>query len=216
VLWNASPPGASSQAGGLYLQGLQLTITGSTVAGNVASSSGGLFVWTNPGAQTLTMTNSTVAGNLAHTGLGAGMSVASGVTGQLRNVTLARNHNDGAASFASAMSGGNGLTFLNNLVADNSKVFVWENTSCNFTHGGSATFQWPDENAGGQSELACSAATTFVDAAIDELGWRGGPTPTIAPTNGALAAAATANCPATDQNGAPRGATCTPGAVEIP
>jgi hypothetical protein len=216
VLWNSSPPGPDSQAGGLYLQGLQLTITASTVAGNTASSQGGLFVWTNPGSQTLTLLNSTVAENSASTSLGAGMSVASGVTGSIRNVTIARNHNDGDASFASAISGGDGVSLANSLVADNSKVFVWENTSCNRTHSGSFTFQWPRQNAGGQNELPCSASTTFLDARIGALGWSGGPTPVITPTNAALAGAATSNCPATDQNGAPRGAACTPGAIEMP
>ena len=216
VLWNSSPAGSSSQAGGLYLQGLQLTITASTIAGNVASSEGGLFVWTNPGSQTLTMINSTVAENSAHIGLGAGMSIASGVTGALRNVTIARNHNDGDASFASAVAGGDGVSLANSLVADNSKVFIWENTSCNRTHSGGFTFQWPQQNAGGQGELPCSASTTFLDPGIGALGWSGGPTPVITPTNPALDGAATSNCPPTDQNGSPRGATCTPGAIELP
>lgn len=216
VVWNESPPGPDSQAGGLYLQGLQTTITGSTVAGNVASSAGGLFVWTNPGTQTLTMTNSTVAENRARTALGAGMAVASGVTGALHHVTIARNHNEGEFSFASALSGGNGLTLTNGLIADNSKVFVWENTSCNVTHAGGGTFQWPEVNAEGQVELPCAASTTFLDAGLGLLGWRGGPTPTIAPGHPALAGAATADCPPTDQRGAPRAAPCTPGAVELP
>ena len=144
------------------------------------------------------------------------MAVASGVTGALRHVTLARNHNTGSTSFASAISGGNGLSLNSSLVADNSKVFIWENTSCNVTHPGSATFQWPQQNAGGQNELACSASTTFLNAGIGPLAWSGGPTPTIAPTHAALDGAATSGCPATDQRGAARGATCTPGAVEMP
>ena len=216
VLWNESPAGPDSQAGGLYLQGLQLNVVGSTVARNVASSQGGMFVWTNPGSQTFNMTNSTVAENTARTSLGSGLGVASGVTGTLRHVTIARNHNTGATSFASAISGGNGLTLTSSLIADNSKVFIWENTSCNVTHPGSATFQWPQQNAGGQNELACSSSTTFLNAGIGPLAWSGGPTPTIAPTNAALDGAATSGCPATDQRGAPRGATCTSGAVEMP
>jgi hypothetical protein len=216
ILWNQSPAGSDSQAGGLYLQGLQLTITDSTVAHNTASSAGGLFVWTNPGSQTLTMTNSTVAENLARTALGAGMAVASGVGGALRHVTIARNHNTGPTSFASALSGGQGLTLDNSLVVDNSKVFVWENTSCNATHPGADTFQWPQQNAGGQNELACASDTTFLNAGIRPLAWAGGPTPTIAPTHATLDGAATSGCPATDQRGLPRGASCTPGAVEMP
>jgi hypothetical protein len=216
VIGNESPAGSHSQGGGLYLQGLQLTITASTIAGNVASSQAGLSIWTNPGAQTLSMTNSTVAENRARTSLGAGMSVAAGITGSLQHVTLARNHNEGPTSFASAISGGTGLTLGNSLIADNSKVFIWENTSCNATHAGSATFQWPQQNAGGQGELACATGTTFLDAEIGALGWSGGPTPTIAPNHPALDGAAPASCPATDQRGVARATPCTPGAVEMP
>ncbi len=216
ILGNEIPDNGSSQAGGLYLQGLQATIVDSTVADNVASSTGGMFVWTNPGAQTLAMTNVTVAGNRARTGLGAGMTVASGVTGTLHQVTIARNHNDGATSFASALAGGGGLAITNSLIADNSKVFVWEDTSCNVTHAGGAVWQWPATNAGGESELACAAGAIFLDPGLGPLAWSGGATPTIAPTHPALDGAATSGCPAADQRGAPRGALCTPGAVEMP
>ena len=216
VLWNFSPAGDDSQAGGMYLQGLQLTIVDSTIAHNAASSAGGLFVWTNPGSQSLTMINSTVAGNQARTSLGAGLSIASGMTGTIRNVTIARNHNSGEFSFASAIAGGQNVTVSNSLIADNTKVFIWENTSCNATHPGTSTYQWPQQNAGGQNELACSASTTFLNAQLGTLGWMGGPTPVIPPGNPALDGGATSNCPATDQNGTPRGATCTPGAVELP
>jgi hypothetical protein len=216
VLWNFSPAGDDSQAGGLYLQGLQSTIVGSTIAGNTASSAGGLFVWTNPGSQSLTMINSTVAGNQARTSLGAGLSIASGMTGTIRNVTIARNHNSGATSFASAIAGGQNVTVSNSLIADNTKVFVWEDVSCNSTHPGAATYQWPAQNAGGEAERPCATTTTFLDPQLGALGWMGGPTPVIPPANAALANTATSNCPATDQNGASRGPTCTPGAVELP
>ncbi|HSM50569.1 MAG TPA: hypothetical protein VLA75_04135, partial [Thermoanaerobaculia bacterium] len=109
VYGNSIPDGAASQAGGLYLQGLQLTVDRSTIARNLASSTGGIFVATNPGSQTLAMTNSTVAGNVARTGLGAGMAVAAAIPGTLHHVTLAGNANLGAASFASALAGGDSL-----------------------------------------------------------------------------------------------------------
>ena len=216
ILSNEIPDNASSQAGGLYLQGLQTTITDSTIAENVASSTGGAFVWTNPGAQTLAMTNVTVAGNRARTGLGAGLAVASGVTGTLHHVTIARNHNDGAASFASALAGGAGLAITNSLVADNSKVFVWEDTSCNLTHGGGPVWQWPATNAGGEAELPCAAGATFLDPQLGPLAWSGGATPVILPGAAALDGAATSGCPAADQRGFARSSSCTPGAAEMP
>ena len=47
------PGRPDSQAGGLYLQGLQLTDRRLDRRRNAASSAGGIFVWTNPGSQTL-------------------------------------------------------------------------------------------------------------------------------------------------------------------
>ena len=215
VAGNEIPNVAGSGAGGLYLQGLQLTITDTTIANNVANNVGGLWVVTNPGTQTLAMTNDTVAGNHARTGLGAGLAVADGITGALRHVTIARNSNEGAASFASALAGGSGLDVSNSVIADNAKVFIWENTSCNQSHSGIGSFQWPDHNAGGQSELAC-ASVTFQSPGLGPLQDNGGPTPTILPTVQALNGAAD-NCPATDQRGQPRPPQdCTPGAVEMP
>lgn len=210
---NQIPANATSQAGGLYLQGLQLTITNTTVSGNVASSAGGMFVWTNPGSQTLNMTNVTVAENHARTSLGAGMSVNSGITGTLSHVTIARNSQEGATSFASALAGGNGLTIRNSLIADNSKVFIWENTSCNATHSGNGNVQWPETNAGGQAELAC-ATVTFVDPLLGPLQGNGGTTRTILPALPAVIGSVSTNCASADQRGQPRSAPCTPGAVE--
>ncbi len=215
VAGNRIPDGPDSQAGGLYLQGLQLTITGSTIARNVASSVGGMFVATNPGTQTLSMTNDTVAENRASTGLGAGMAVAAAIAGTLRHLTIARNANSGDASFASALSGGDGLTVSNCVVADNAKVFIWENTSCNATHPGGGTYQWPDHNAGGQSELPCTSVT-FANPALGRLEIQDGATATIPPALPALRHAAGSGCAATDQRGFARGQPCTPGAVEMP
>lgn len=218
VYGNRIPDGAASQAGGLYLQGLQLTVDRSTIARNVASSTGGLFVATNPGSQTLAMTNSTVAGNVARTGLGAGMAVAAAITGTLHHVTIAGNANLGAASFASALAGGDSLAIVNSLIADNLKVFVWENTSCNRSHGGADAIQWPQMNAGGQSELACvgGGETVFLDPLLAPLTHDAGATPTIRPQAPGVAGAASASCLPVDQTGRPRPTPCTPGAVEMP
>lgn len=211
---NALP--SPSQAGGLYLQGVQVGITDSTVSGNTADSSGGLFVWENPGVTTLDMTNVTIAGNHARTSLGAGMSVNQNVTGTLWQVTIAGNSTVGEFSFASAIAGGDLLVLKNTLIADNTKVFIWENTSCNRLHTGQgANYQWPQENAGSQSELACAGNTVFADPVLGSLGDHGGLTETILPGAGSPAIGAATGCPTTDQRGRPRNpASCTPGAVE--
>jgi len=215
VSGNTIPDNADSQAGGLYLQGLQIAMDGTTVSGNTANSAGGMFVWENPGTTSLDMTNCTVADNHARGSLGAGMSVNPNVVGTLLNVTLAGNSNEGATSFASALSGGQGLTLQNCLIADNAKVFTWENTSCNHTHSGGGSIQWPDTNAGGQSELECVGGILFSDPELGPLQDNGGPTPTRMPSASGPAVGIGAGCPATDQRGEPRPTThCTAGAIE--
>jgi hypothetical protein len=213
---NSIPDNGDSQAGGLYLQGLQITLTSSTISGNTANSTAGMFVWENPGLTTLDMTNVTVAENHARTSLGAGMSVNQNVQGTLLHVTIARNSQEGATSFASAIAGGQGLTIKNSLIADNTKVFMWENTSCNATHpSGGGNIQWPDKNAGGQNELPCADNITFGDPVLGALADNGGPTLTIMPSSTGPASGAATGCPATDQRGQPRNAaSCTAGAVE--
>jgi hypothetical protein len=205
-----------SQAGGLYLQGVQIEMVSSTVSDNTANSSGGLFIWENPGLTTLDMTNVTIANNHARVSLGAGMTVNQNVTGTLWQVTIAGNTTAGSASFASAINGGNSIVLKNTLIADNTKVFIWENTSCNHSHTGQgANYQWPEENAGGQSELACAGNTVFADPLLGDLERNGGLTETILPEAGSPAIGTATDCPATDQRGEPRAPpSCTPGATE--
>jgi hypothetical protein len=201
-----------SQAGGLYLQGLQAQITDTTVSGNTANHSGGLVMWENPGTTSLDLTNVTIAGNHTRTSLGSGMSAGGGVVGTLWQVTIAGNSTAGPASFASAIAGGDSLVLKNTLIADNSKVFTWENTSCNSTHTGQgANYQWPDENAGGQSERPCASNTVFADPLLGGLGENGGPTETIVPEPGSPALGTATGCPTTDQRGLPQPSRLHPG-----
>ncbi len=205
-----------SQAGGLYLQGLQIEITDTTVSGNTADSSGGLFVWENPGLTTLDMTNVTIAANHARESLGAGMSVNQNVTGTLWQVTVAGNSTAGPFSFAAAISGGDSLVLENTLIADNTKTFIWENTSCNKTHTGQgANYQWPAVNEGGQAERACATDTVFSDPLLGDLADNGGLTETVMPGPTSPVLGTATGCPTTDQRGRPRNpSSCTPGAVE--
>jgi hypothetical protein len=206
---------ADSSAGGLYLQGLQTTILDSTVANNSADAAGGMLVWTNSGTQTLDMTNVTIAGNLAREGLGGGLMVAAGITGALHHVTIAANAATGATGFAAAISDGRDLILSNSVIADNTKVFAWENTSCSQSAAnGGGNYQWPEFNEGGQSELGCTTDITFGDPNLGTLQDNGGPTPTIAPAAGSLVILAVDNCAATDQRGQPRSSPCTAGAME--
>ena len=114
---------------------------------------------------------------------------------------------------ASAIAGGAGLTLDNSLIVDNEKVFIWENTSCTVTHSGSGTIQWPEFNAGGQTELPCATGTTFQDVPIGPLQNNGGFTDTVVPTDSSIIESLS-GCTGSDQRGVPRGTTCTPGSVE--
>jgi len=153
-----------------------------------------------------------VADNHARTGLGAGLTINSNITGAMHHVTIARNSNEGEFSFASAIAGGGGIALTNSIVSDNTKVFIFENTSCNVTHAGAGNVQWPALNAAGSPELPC-ATVSFVDPGLGALQDNGGFTPTILPAT--LAVIGSVNgCPATDQRGLPRAEPCTPGSTE--
>jgi len=64
-------------------------------------------------------------------------------------------------------------------------------------------------------DAPCTASITVADPLLGALGDNGGPTQTLVPAAGSPAQGAGSDCPATDQRGQPRGATCTSGAVEI-
>jgi hypothetical protein len=94
-------PVGSSHAGGLYHHTdtpgvMPLFMRNSTVSNNVsATGAGGLFFFNSP----VELTNVTVAGNVALGSLAGGIA-ASGVTGTLKNCTIADNHADDSDSFA--------------------------------------------------------------------------------------------------------------------
>jgi hypothetical protein len=202
------------QAGGLYLQGLQTTISRTSISENASNSRGGMTVFTNPGAQTLNMTNVTVADNIAYGNLGAGMAVDDAIPGVLHHVTIAGNSNTGEFSFASAIAGGAALNLINSLIVDNKKIFIYENTSCSRTHTGNGNVQWPAQNAAGGNELPCATGVTFLDVPIGPLQYNGGFVKSVLPTNTPIIESVSADCAALDQRGVSRGPTCTPGAVE--
>lgn len=111
---------------------------------------------------------------------------------------------------------GRSLVLKNTVIADNSKTFIWEDTSCNQPHAGQgANYQWPDQNAGGQPEQPCAGNAVFADPLPGELGDNGGLTETILLDAGSPAVGTATDCPANDQRGEPRSMTsCTPGATE--
>jgi hypothetical protein len=218
VLGNHIPDVSPSLAGGLYLQGVQVRMTASTVAWNQARGAGGIFF--GPAGTTIDLTNVTVAENTALSSLAGGIAISSGVTGTIRNATLARNAAPGPVAFAGAATGGDGVTLANSIVDGNEAGNAYNPISClaRFVEGG-GNLQWPVARAGGGSDdpgALCSGSVLVAPAELGPLEAQGGPTPTIRPNTGSPAVGRGAGCPAVDQRGVVRDpALCTSGAVEV-
>lgn len=218
VLGNAIPDQATSMAGGLYLQGVQIELRDSTIAWNQARSAGGLFV--GPNGTTVDARNVTIAENTALSSLAGGIAISGGVTGSIRNATIARNAAPGPVAFAGATTGGGDVVLENSIVDGNEAGNGWNPISCfeTFEEGG-GNLQWPVARAGGGSDLPgslCSPSALVADSLLGALQQNGGPTLTIRPAPGSPATTLGGDCPATDQRGMPRHSdSCTAGAVEL-
>ncbi|HEU4533278.1 MAG TPA: choice-of-anchor Q domain-containing protein [Polyangiaceae bacterium] len=210
-----------SGAGGLYLQGSAVTVTASTIAGNVAKGNAGLWVLGH-GAQaaTVSLTNVTIAGNATHEradftqqGIGGGLVVGDNTTGTLLNCTIVGNR----AQFASGVSNVSPLTLRNTIISNEARnpYTPLNCTGSSYSSppgAGDHNLQWPQ---GVQDDLDCSPGIARQDPALGPPADNGGPTPTVAPQPGSPASGAGADCAPTDQRGRPRKAACTLGAYEV-
>jgi hypothetical protein len=189
-------------AGGLYLEGLALTVNASTISRNQAHYNGG--IWIN--ACQVEMTNTTIAENTATGSNGGGVWLGNAPTGVMKNVTIANNRSTAAGQVAGGIFGG-GLTLVNTLIANNTAQYT---PTCDTTHtDGGGNVQWP-------AGALCTPAPLVADPMLGALTDNGGVTETLAPTAGSPAHAIGTGCPSTDQRGMPRGEPCTAGAVEVP
>jgi hypothetical protein len=189
-------------AGGLYLEGLALTVTNSTISRNEGFYNGG--IWIN--ACTTQLTNVTIAENVATGSNGGGVWLGNGPTGSMRNCTIANNHATADGQVAGGIFGG-GLTLVNTVIANNTAMYT---PTCDDERtDGSGNLQWP-------SGSPCTSDPLIADPQLGALGDNGGGTETMLPAAGSPARALGTDCPATDQRGMPRGSPCTAGAVEVP
>jgi hypothetical protein len=189
-------------AGGLYLEGLALTITNSTISHNQAFYNGGIWINTD----SVMMTNTTIAENTATGSNGGGVWLGNTVTGTMLNVTIANNHATASGVVAGGIFGA-GLTFVNTVIANNTAMY---NPTCDTKRtDGSGNLQWP-------SGSLCTAAPMIADPMLGSLADNGGTTQTMLPAAGSPARGLGTGCPPTDQRGNPRGNPCTAGAVEVP
>lgn len=199
---NRVTPDDSGNAGGMYLQGLALTITASTIAENQAFYNGGLWI----SGREANLTNVTIAENVAFGSNGAGLWLAHEPTGTLLNSTIANNRSTAEGQVAGAIFG-QGLALKNTVIAGNTAQYT---PGCDAKHtSGGGNLQWP-------SGALCSDAPTLADPELGALGDHGGPTPTLVPSETSPAVGLGTDCPPTDQRGVARGEPCTAGAVEAP
>jgi hypothetical protein len=214
---NGIPDHDPSMAGGLYLQGMAISMTAATVSANSASNSGGLFIGPT---STLEMTNVTIASNTALSSLGGGMAISDDVTGTVQSCTFANNSAPGEVAFAAGTVGGAGVTFKNTVFSGQTVGNAWNPITCRDQHAeGGGNIQWPVLRDSGQSDDPddlCTSGTLAADPLLGELADNGGPTLTLMPQPGSPAIGLGHDCPATDQRGEPRAEPCTSGAVEAP
>jgi hypothetical protein len=189
-------------AGGLYLEGLALTITNSTISHNQAYYCGGIWLTSS----SVQITNTTIAENTASGSNGGGMWLDMVTGGTLLNVTIANNHATASGVVAGGIFG-TGLTLVNTIVANNTAMY---NPTCDTKRtDGSGNLQWP-------SGSLCTGSPTIADPMLGALGANGGTTQTMLPAASSPAKGLGTGCPPTDQRGNPRTEPCTAGAVELP
>ena len=190
----------SGNAGGLYLEGLALTITATTISRNQAFFNGGIWINTCQVA----MTNTTIAENVATGSNGGGLWLGHIPTGTLRNCTIAGNRATAANQIAGAIFG-DGLALVNTIVAGNTAMYT---PGCDVARaGGSGDLQFP----GG---ALCTTLPLVADPMLGALGDHGGGEETLVPAAGSPARGIAHDCPPIDQRGKPRPEPCTAGAAE--
>ncbi len=202
VSGNRVTPEDDGNAGGMYLQGLDLTITASTISANEAYYNGGIWI----SGREANLTNVTIAENVAFGSNGGGMWLSDEPAGTMLNCTIANNHSTADGMVAGAIFGG-GLELKNTIIAGNTAMYT---PGCDAMHpSGGGNLQFP----GG---ALCSPGPTVEDPELGALANNGGVTQTMLPAAGSVAIGLGTDCPPTDQRGEPRGEPCTAGAVEAP
>ncbi|MDJ0959802.1 MAG: carbohydrate binding domain-containing protein [Acidimicrobiia bacterium] len=188
-----------------------ITVTNSTISGNVGGDvAGGLRTLGN-----LTVTNSTISGNTSTAWHGGALFATDGVV-SITNSTIVGNNAPGGtagglmvATFGAPVD----VTIADNVIADNGTY------NCQLEGGGAAVLTSLGGNVVTDGSCAPDAADQVVaagGAGVDVLADNGGPTLTHALLAGSVAIdAAVGACPATDQRGIARDASCDVGSYEF-
>lgn len=211
-----------SGAGALYLQGVNVRITRSSIVRNSARSAAGLWVVDHgPAAPArLHLENVTIALNRTYEradftmrGVAAGLNIGGNTTGDVVNCTIAGNE----GQFGSGIWNVSPLTVRNTIVAN-----VAENQYTPLNCSGSSyasppasgmnVVQWPTGLSA--DDMDCILGVTRVDPMMGALDTTGD-LPVMRPSASGLPMGS--DCPSIDALGAVRDtARCTLGAVEVP
>jgi len=215
---------STGAGGGILVSAGALTLTNSTIAGNLADAFGG-GIETRPNASS-NLTNDTISGNRSQHD-GGGVDNTGGTT-SLLNVTVTGNFADAEAlpvPPGGVSPGGGGVgnfggttTMHNSLVAGNGER-RGQTPDC-FNFGSSTLVSQGQTLIGTLTGCAYTAATgdiTGVDPKLGPLADNGGPTPTHALLTGSAALNTGVGCARNDQRGASRsaGGACDIGAYEV-
>ena len=206
----AGSPGGS---GGLYHGAVPLYLTNSTFSGNTALQGHGAAIQMESSEGTeVHATNCTFVGNEAQGNAGA--VFASNSPLEATNCTFAENRADYAPAIFKGQSGS--VTLANTVFTNNGTDNEFSALACHesFTDGG-GNLQWPTQKNNGNDDTPCVQGILFADPLLGELDDNGGATPTMMPSAGSPVIGLGANCPPTDQTGAPRGSSCDAGAVGV-
>jgi hypothetical protein len=206
-------------AGGAYIQGSPLSISGSTFRDNSANGYAGLALFGYGGVLEGSIVNSTFVGNTARGGLGGAMSIQAATSLLLENVTIARNTAPCSVCFAAGIANdsGDALTLRNVIFEDNVGGNAYNPWAIlHPAAAGAANLVWPESRGSGQTEAPVSPGTTFAGAGLADPAANGGPTQTmaIAPGSPAIDAGTSTGAPPTDQRGAARNGPVDIGAFE--
>ena len=207
-------------AGGAYIQGSPLAISGSTFRDNTAGGYAGLALFGAGGVLQGSIVNSTFVGNIAQSGLGGAMSIQGASTLTLQNLTIARNRAPCDVCFAAGIANDDGaaLTLRNVIFQDNTAGNAYNPWAMLHPAAqGAGNLQWPQTRpVSNQQEAAVAPGTIFASANLADPATNGGPTETmaLAPGSAAIDAGAIEGAPATDQRGYPRSGAVDVGAYE--
>jgi hypothetical protein len=208
-------------AGGAYIQGSPLSISGSTFENNTASGYAGLALFGDGGVLQGSIVNSTFVGNAASNGLGGAMSIQNATALTLENLTIARNTAGCGGCFAGGIANDTGatLTMRNVIFQDNTGGNAYNPWAILHPAAqGGGNVQWPQTRpVSGQAEAAAAPGTLFASAVLADPAANGGSTRTMAIAAGspAVDAGVTDGATAFDQRGYPRAGAVDSGAYEL-